>query len=396
MVPESQIPVSTHLSPTTLTDGSRHPLAIVCSSGTSGPPKGVCISHAQILYQLSQTGICNVDDVNFIFTSLYWITGLLNVLYCMSIASTRVITASGFDIGLLLRLIPKHQITFTMIPAPAVGVLLQFADAAPVLQQLRILYCGGGGVPQVLQRRIDADYLRAPLLMSYGMSELSGAAARTSLGRGDGLLGASGKLQPGVQVKLLKCDVGDAVNQSSDDEGARCTVGEEGEICVQISPSPMGYWNNGELQPIVDADGWLRTGDVGRFDAAGNLYLVDRLKDMFKYRNVQVTPTELESVVLLHGHGRVAQICVVGVPEPGTGDELAAAVVVRRVPDLTEQEVCSIVEERCQEEKWLRGGVWFVDRLPMTASGKVKRREARDWARKAFAEQEQGQKVTKE
>lgn len=342
-----------------------------------------------MLYQLSQADIFKIEDIILNVSSLYSVTGLLTVLHAMTMGATRVITATGFDIANMLKLIPHYRVTVAMIPALAIGPLLQYSNVAPVLRQLRILFCSGGGVPHLLQQQLQL-YLQAPLQLSYGMSALSGAAARTSPEQSVSLMGSSGQLQSGVRVKLLKSDdVESGREQDGIDKSTLCTVDEEGEICIQVSPPPMGYWSGdrrGEaVHPIVDATGWLHTGDMGRFDADGNLFVVDRLRDMFKSRSVTCTPTELEGMVLVHGGCRVAQICVVSVPEEGTGDELPAALVVRGVPDLTAEEVRAIVEQRCQEEKWLRGGVWFVERLPMTATGKVKRREVRELVRTAFA-----------
>lgn len=184
-------------------------------------------------------------------------------------------------------------------------------------------------------------------------------------------------------------DDADSDNHSSNkDTSEFCTAANEsGEICVRIAGLPiLGYWANPVASAdAVDADGWLRTGDVGRFDVAGNLYVIDRIKDMLKYRNVQIAPVELEACVLSECKWLVAECCVVGVPD-GAGSDLVAAVVVRRKlldgseldPDEVAEAVESAIEVRFSDAKRLRAGVWFVNRMPLTPSGKVVRRRVQE------------------
>lgn len=164
-----------------------------------------------------------------------------------------------------------------------------------------------------------------------------------------------------------------------DDAGNPLDIDQEGEILVRAGLCTfMGYYGNSEATAeMLDSDGWLHTGDIGRVDEDGLLYVVDRKKDIIKYNGYQISPTELETVI--QSVPGIINVCVTGVPVPG--NDLPAALVVKRNDEANaeiETVIVETVRARLGDYKQLRGGVYFVKELPMTPSGKILRRGCRD------------------
>lgn len=162
---------------------------------------------------------------------------------------------------------------------------------------------------------------------------------------------------------------------------------EIGEIYVMSAVRFLGYANNMEdTKNAFDSEGWFKTGDLGYISEEGDIFIVDRKKDMIKYLNYQVAPSELENFIIrIDG---VLSCCVVGIPDMITGD-LATAVIVKDFKSaLTEQDVIEEVARNFPHFKRLHGGAYFVDGLPLTPSGKIKKREVRKQAARMFKSME--------
>lgn len=162
---------------------------------------------------------------------------------------------------------------------------------------------------------------------------------------------------------------------------------EIGEIYVMSAVRFLGYANNiEETKNAFDSEGWFKTGDLGYITAEGDIFIVDRKKDMIKYLNYQVAPSELENFI--SGIDGVLSVCVVGIPDMISGD-LATAVIVKDFNNaLTEQDVIDEVTRNFPQFKRLHGGAYFVDTLPLTPSGKIKKREVRKQAARMYKSME--------
>lgn len=262
------------------------------------------------------------------FSSLYWISGFAALISTTLRGATRVITTQSFNAELMLEVVERYKVTVTMMAPSHVSTLLQSPDIHIAdLSSLRRFYATGSVVSEELCKRIN-QFLPSELLVVYGMSEVAGMLASNVIPTRSGSVGL---LISGMRMRVL------------DDENGLCGPNEDGEISIWIDPPFQGYWNNEEATAaMIDDDGWLRSGDVGHFDDDGYLYLVDRKKDMMKYRNYQISPSELEGVVL--GARGVAAVCVVGVPD-GESNDLATALVVRSKDEeiVTEEEIYDLV-----------------------------------------------------
>ena len=188
-----------------------------------------------------------------------------------------------------------------------------------------------------------------------------------------GTLGSSMILKPGSVGEALK-----GVYVKVIDEFGR-TLGPDqpGELCFKGDRIMKGYINDpNATSEAIDKDGWLHSGDIGYYDEDKQFYIVDRLKELIKYKAFQVPPAEVEALLL--SNPKVKDCGVIGIPDEESGELPMAFVVKQLGTNLTEQDVAKFVEENASKPKWLRGGVKFIDEIPRNPSGKILRRELRD------------------
>lgn len=223
--------------------------------------------------------------------------------------------------------------------------------------------CGGSIVPEDLCRRLRT---RLPNGIIYNAYALSESCSQVSFNMPP-KLDSAGLLNVNFLVKIV------------DDQENHCGVNESGEICLKPPYKFMGYYGNAEAtRNAFDADGWFLTGDIGYFDADGYLFVIDRKKDILKYCNYQISPGEIEKVII--EHPGVAQVCVVGIPDLICTDLPAAVIVKSKGASVTEDDVLKYLDGKFMDFKKLRGGVYFVDDLPRTPSGKVLKRLVKEIA----------------
>lgn len=288
----------------------------------------------------------------FGFSALFWASGIAVLLQGTLCNVPRVIVRKAFDPALGLEIIKKQQIDFMYCTPAQVQQMLQHESYKEGdLSSLKIAFCGGSMVPKWLEKQKTV-----PLLTGYGSSEA-------------GMISVMGYFGGGCVVKIV------------DDDGNRLDIGEQGEICSK-SPFPfLGYYNDPEATKEIQIDGFVHTGDIGFFDKHLRLHVVDRKKDIFKYNNFHVSPSEVENAVKLPG---IASICVMGIPDPIFDCLPAAAVVPMTGSKITETMVHEFVKKNLGQHNWLRGGVYLMEELPMTATGKVLRRTVRDMAKELY------------
>jgi acyl-CoA synthetase (AMP-forming)/AMP-acid ligase II len=286
------------------------------------------------------------------------------------------LTRARFDAAETLALIERHRVSILPMVPTMLNMLALAGEQVPgdYSSLHTIVYAGSAIAPDRLARArgVFGDVF----VQFYGLSELpipiACLSARDhSFDPAAGVparLGSAGRLSPFVEVKLV------------DDNGAEVPPGEVGEITVRGEQTMMGYWGRPDATAeMIDADGWAGTGDLGRFDSDGYLYIVDRKKDMVVTGGFNVYPREIENVVSTLP--AVAEVAVVGVRDEVWGESLKAIVVVRPGYSLTEDEVVAVCAENLAGYKKPRS-VDFVTDLPKTGSGKIMRRSLRDryWA----------------
>ncbi|XP_062537436.1 uncharacterized protein LOC134205833 [Armigeres subalbatus] len=353
-----------HFLPAEIDDPVNALAIVLCSSGTTGRSKGVCLSHGLCVANMSGTWTCYESDRVLCLSSLYWISGIGTLVAATAAGATRIITTEPFSSGMIIDLIEQHRVSVIFFPpSHALAILKNPTIGMVDFSSLRMVLCGGGPVSADLKRSFEMYLSKGRFHVVYGLSELGGAGCISEMAYKNGSVGV---LSNGVMAKVV------------DDEGNVVPSNQDGELYVKAKHIFMGYYGNAEsTAEILSEDGWLRTGDVARVDEDGFFYIVDRKKDIIKYAGYQISPTEIETVIMkIPG---VVAVCVTGIPVPG--NDLPVALVIKALnSEVTEEKIIQTVAKNMLNFKHLRGGVYFVTSFPMTPSGKILRRTCRDIA----------------
>lgn len=355
-------------------DASRHPLVILCSSGTTGLPKGVTLSHKNLmafLVKISKPEYMDTRDGDRILMLLPFYHGYAFGTVVLGLYSNgTVILMPAFEPKLFLTLIQEHRITHL----PLVPPVLTFLAKHPLVEKydfrsVRELICGAAPLAKDIKAAVKARIGVKAVRNGYGMTELSivsGLSGRDDEDDDDSFDNpGSGSLLPGFLCKVV-----DLETQETQD------VGQVGEICYMGEQLMLGYWNNPKAtRETIDQDGWLHTGDIGYFDNKGRLHVIDRVKELIKYKGYQVSPSEIETVLL--SHRAVKDAAVTAKSDERSGEVPLAFIVKQPGATITAQDVQEYVKQKLSPQKWLYGGVQFVDAIPKNPAGKILRRELR-------------------
>ncbi|MFZ4185986.1 4-coumarate--CoA ligase family protein [Streptomyces pseudogriseolus] len=345
--------------------------ALPYSSGTTGIPKGVMLTHRQIatnLAQLQPAITAGPGDRVLAVLPFFHIYGLTALMNAPLRHGATVVVLPRFDLEQFLAAVQNHRITALYVAPPIVLALAKHPLVAEYdLSSLKYVISAAAPLDAHLAAACARRLGLPPVGQAYGMTELSPGTHVVPLDlMEEAPPGTVGKLIAGTEMRIV----------SLDDPGKDLGPGESGEILIRGPQVMKGYLGRPDATAaMIDEDGWLHTGDVGHVDDDGWLFVVDRVKELIKYKGFQVAPAELEALLLTHPG--VADAAVIGVYNED-GNEVPHAFVVRHpaAPDLTEGEVMLHVAERVAPYKRVRH-VTFIDGVPRAASGKILRRELR-------------------
>ncbi|TDQ62656.1 acyl-CoA synthetase (AMP-forming)/AMP-acid ligase II [Actinomycetospora succinea] len=331
------------------------------SSGTTGLAKGVMLTHRAMVTNVEQmqaSMALTPDDRSIAAAPFFHAVGLVVVAGVTLRAGGAVVTLPRFEVDAYLGAIAEHRVTVSIVVPPIILAMARHpAVARHDLSSLRLLGCGAAPLGAELQQEC-AERVGCPVGQGYGMTEAVAAIALFDPTR-PVVPGSVGVLLPGVEARIV-----DVMS------GADLGVGETGELVVRGPQLMAGYLNNPEATAAtIDTDGWLHTGDLARFDADGNLFVDDRLKELVKVKGLQVAPAELEA--LLRTHPAVADAAVIPVPDERAGERPKAVVVATGAVDA--EELLAFVAARVAPHKRITE-VAFVDAIPVSPSGKILRR----------------------
>ena len=354
-------------------DPATHVAALPYSSGTTGRPKGVKLSHRNLVANIAQIeeriGVGPDDVVMAVlpFFHIYGMTVLLNLALRRQAA---LVTMPRFELADFLGLLDRHRVTYAFIAPPIAVVLAKHpAVGERDLSALRVVFSGAAPLDGELGRAVERR-LGVRMLQGYGMSELSPVSHLIPADAADIPCESVGRPIPNTENKLLDPATGAQI------EPPASGVSAPGEMCVKGPNVMLGYLGDeAATAAMIDADGFLHTGDIATVDEHGNIAIVDRIKELIKYKGYQVPPAELEALLLTHP--QIADAAVIGVAGE-EGSEVPKAFVVRQAgAGLTGEEVMAFVAARVAPYKKVRA-VEFVDVVPKSSSGKILRRELRD------------------
>ena len=355
--------------------------ALPYSSGTTGNPKGVMLTHRNLVANIAQIrplhGMVS-DDVILAVLPFFHIYGMTVLLNAALHARARLVVMQSFDLAAFLGNIEKHKCTIAFI-APPVAVALakdSLVDSYD-LSSLNVVMSGAAPLDAELGKAVS-ERLSCKVVQGYGMSELSPVSHITPFD------GGRLNMRSDAPLSSVGWTVSNAASKLVDPEsGAEIELPEQGlsktgELWFKGPNVMAGYLNNDEAtRATIDDDGWLHTGDLAQADTAGCVYIVDRLKELIKYKGYQVPPAELEAVLL--AHPGIADAAVIGVQD-GEGEEVPKAFVVKLAPqdgaDLTEAQVMDFVAGQVAPYKKVRQ-VEFIEAIPKSASGKILRKDLR-------------------
>ncbi|KAH6853724.1 hypothetical protein B0I37DRAFT_319543 [Chaetomium sp. MPI-CAGE-AT-0009] len=354
---------------------------IVYSSGTTGLPKGVCLTHGNMVANVLQAsyvegsqwrargGADGRGDKQLGVLPFFHIYGLTCGVLLSVYEGWQLVVLERFDLERALRAIERHRITFAYVPPP---VVLAFSKHPAVdkydLTSLKVLHSGAAPLTRELTEAVWTR-LRVPVKQGFGLSETSAVVCCQVVDEWGKFMGSVGKLMPNMSAKIVG------------EDGEEVAEGESGELWLKGPNVFPGYFKNPErTKEAFSPDGYFKTGDVFRRDKHGNFYCVDRLKELIKYNGYPVPPAELEGVLI--GHKEVADACVIGIEDQAKATEVPRAYVVLRdgveASEAKAQELTDWVATQVAPHKKLRGGIWFVDQIPKSPSGKVLRRVMRE------------------
>jgi long-chain acyl-CoA synthetase len=332
---------------------------ILYTSGTTGQPKGAELSHSNMvqnaLLAIRMFG-GSPDDTHLVTLPLFHTFGQTVQLNAGFSAGSTLVLLPRFDPATAAATMQSEGVTFFAgVPTMYWGLLSTEAD----LSSLRMAVSGGSAMPVEVLRKFEERF-GVPVLEGYGLSETSPIATFNLLDR-PRRPGSIGLPVWGVEIKLVSPD------------GTECGDGEPGEICVRGHNVMKGYLGRPEATvQAIDPHGWFRTGDIGTRDGDGYYYVVDRIKDMIIRGGFNVYPRELEEVLLTHSE--VSLAAVVGVPHESHGEEVKAFVIRADGATVTETELVAWCKQNMAAYKYPRI-IEFRDSFPMTASGKILKRE---------------------
>ncbi|XP_059053162.1 uncharacterized protein LOC131847586 [Achroia grisella] len=351
-------------------NGRDDAVAVMCSSGTTGLPKGVMLTHVNFLtltqhlrYYYEMSKLRGKHEVENALSLIPWFHAYGFITTMATIAMRiKLVFLIQFEPKQFLETIQNYKINETTIVPPLAVFLAKHPLVTKYdLSSLNEVWCGAAPLSRDIQRAITERTGLNYIKQGYGLTEVTMACCVDLTGGQK--IGSCGTPAPGMKIKVIDIE-----------NGQRLGVGKEGELWIKSSLTMKGYMGDkAASDALFDSEGYVRTGDIGYYDKDGFFYIVDRLKELIKYKGFQVAPAEIEALLLQHEG--VAECGVVGKPDEYAG-ELPLAFIVRQPgSNVSEQELVKYIASKVSSAKQLRGGVLFVDEIPKNQSGKILRRE---------------------
>lgn len=348
-------------------------MAILTSSGSSGPAKGVCMSQTFFLKMIGS--VPSTEFRTLSFSPIFWGSAFGSLIMAALTSETRIVTKKAFTPEVFVDIAVKFNVTHFLMNPPKLTLLLQ----SPLVNKIdkskvQMVLSLGGIVSEQIRQKFRETFPNSHFMIFYGLTEVSCTLVFPGQSY-DGL--TVGFVTPNHEMKIV------------DDDGEPLGIGKQGEIYTRFCVVPfLGYYGEPEkTRDAVDADGFVKTGDIGYIDEKGLVYVIDRKKEIFKHMGHHINPSEIENVI--QSIDAVEFVSVVGIPDAATYNLIAAVIKKKKTHELSERDVIQVAAKNLPRYKQLNGGVYFVDDFPETATSKILRHETRNIAIQRYNERQQ-------
>ncbi|KAJ0536785.1 putative acid--thiol ligase [Helianthus annuus] len=351
-------------------------VALPYSSGTTGLPKGVMLTHKGLVTSVAQQVDgenpnlwIHSEDVLMCVLPLFHIYSLNSILLCGLRAGAAILIMQKFDIVPFLELIEKYKVTIGPFVPPIVLAIANNEEVVDKydLSSMRTVMSGAAPLGKELEDMVRRKFTNAKLGQGYGMTEAGPVLAMCLAFAKEPYeikSGACGTVVRNAEMKIVDPETGLSLPRN-----------QRGEICIRGDQIMKGYLNDPEsTKTTIDSDGWLHTGDIGLIDDDDELFIVDRLKELIKYKGFQVAPAELEALLLTHPE--ISDVAVVPMVNEAAGEVPVAFVVKTKDSIVTEDDIKQFVHKQVVFYKRINR-VFFIDTIPKSPAGKILRKELR-------------------